>query len=731
MKTMGVADLADATEVDAIGSKAAHLGELVRAGFEVPAASVLPATMADAAVADAVVEALHRLKGDRFAVRSSAVAEDTCDASFAGQYESFLGVSRSDVAAAVLAVRASGGAGRVASYREQRGLGDAASPVAVIVQQLVDAVAAGVAFSADPVTGIRDRVLVSAVKGLGDRLVSGQAAADEWYVEAGQATCRAAPESAVDAETVLRVAALACAAAAHFGAPQDIEWAIDASGKLYLLQARPITALPEPVRWEAPDSGSYRRNYHLGEWFFEPLTPLFDDWLVRRLEARMHEVAHRHYGHIPLLDRYHVLVNGWYFMDIGFLPDNPLALLATIVRHQLPRAIRNPRRLAMFIPPMAPFSVRPHYQEYRSRFEPEHRRLVASCQARASVANADELVTIVDRVADDAGEYDFYIGIVGGFAWKFEVKLARFCNTHLAGSGLTSHQELLLACRPPEAEPQHVTSLDWYRMDLATAPPEPAADAQARRSRLLTRRLEAESGARSALAGRPKLLKRFDRLLSVAREFAAIREEQVAGFTAGWPIMALSVRRLGEDLVRRKVLTEAAQVHFLTRGELIAAAGDLSSAADARRSEWEQQRRLSPPLKLGPDPFLFRRMMDDSVDAFRSPREASGEEVLRGMPCSPGVARGRVRIVSGPEAFDTFEAGEVLVAQTTTPGWTPLFARAAAVVTDVGSVMAHASLVAREFGIPAVVGAGDATQKLRNGMLVTVDGSAGVVLEET
>lgn len=729
MKTMGgTVDLADATEVDAIGSKAAHLGELMRAGFEVPAAYVLPATIAGAAVADAVVEALHRLKGDRFAVRSSAVAEDTSDASFAGQYESFLRVSRSEVVAAVLACRASGRSERVAAYREQKGLGDAASSVAVIVQQLVDAVAAGVAFSADPITGIRDRVLVSAVKGLGDRLVSGQAAADEWYVEAGQAACRAAPESAVDAATVLRVAALACAAAAHFGAPQDIEWAIDASGKLYLLQARPITALPEPVRWEAPDSGSYRRNYHLGEWFFEPLTPLFDDWLVRRLEAHMHEVAHRHYGFIRLLDRYHVLVNGWYFMDVGILPGNPLRLLASVVRHQLPRALRNPRRLAMFIPPMAPFSVRPHYQEYRLRFEPEHRRLVASCRERAIVADAEELVTIVDRLADDAGEYDFYIGVVGGFAWKWEVKLARFCNRHLAGSGLTSHQELLLACRPPEAEPQHVTSLDWYRLDLA---PEPAADRQARHSSLLSRRREAESAARSALAGRPKLLKRFEGLLSVAREFAAIREEQVAGFTAGWPIMALAVRRLGEDLVRRKVLTDAAQVHFLIRGELIAAAGDLSSAADARRSEWERQRRLSPPLTLGPESVLFRRMMDDSVDAFRSPREASGKELVRGMPCSPGVAQGRVRIVSGPEAFDTFEAGEVLVAQTTTPGWTPLFARAAAVVTDVGSVMAHASLVAREFGIPAVVGTGDATQKLRNGMLVTVDGSAGVVLEET
>src|SRR2546427_12147386 len=90
MKTMGVANLADATEVDAIGSKAAHLGELMRAGFEGPAAYVLPATIVGAAVADAVVEGLHRLTGDRFAVRSAAVSEDTFGTAFAGQDASFL-----------------------------------------------------------------------------------------------------------------------------------------------------------------------------------------------------------------------------------------------------------------------------------------------------------------------------------------------------------------------------------------------------------------------------------------------------------------------------------------------------------------------------------------------------------------------------------------------------------------------------------------------------------------
>ena len=176
-------------------------------------------------------------------------------------------------------------------------------------------------------------------------------------------------------------------------------------------------------------------------------------------------------------------------------------------------------------------------------------------------------------------------------------------------------------------------------------------------------------------------------------------------------------------------MAEADQIYFLTRGELIAASSDLTRTARTRREAWDLQRRLTPPLKLGTEHPLWRGMMDDQVDAFRTPTGTVGEELVRGMPSSPGVARGRVRLVSGPEGFDSFEEGEVLVAQATTPGWTPLFARAAAVVTDTGSVMAHAALVAREYGIPAVAGTGDATRKLRDGTLVTVDGSAGVVLE--
>jgi pyruvate,water dikinase len=118
--------------------------------------------------------------------------------------------------------------------------------------------------------------------------------------------------------------------------------------------------------------------------------------------------------------------------------------------------------------------------------------------------------------------------------------------------------------------------------------------------------------------------------------------------------------------------------------------------------------------------------IESVVHAVRTRRHRSSNAIV-GQPASPGRATGAVRLLDGPEDFTRLLSGEVIVAKGTAPAWTPLFARAAAVVTDGGSLAAHASLVAREYGIPAVVGTGDATTRLRDGQQVTVDGSAGVV----
>jgi pyruvate,water dikinase len=255
-----------------LGGKARALAALQRAGFPVPPwLVVLPGDgELSAAEREELLRAVSELAPGRepVAVRSSASDEDGEQQSFAGQLDSFLFVPHDRVPQRVADVRRSGDSERVRAYRREQGLPEAPRPPAVLVQRMIDADASGVAFSADPVTGQRGVAVVSAVLGLGTALVGGEADADTWRVgregkvlEARLATKRtrhaaspgegvreepvpeghALPPALTDAQ-VAEVAELARRAAAYFGRPQDIEWAL-AGGKLYLLQSRPVTAL--------------------------------------------------------------------------------------------------------------------------------------------------------------------------------------------------------------------------------------------------------------------------------------------------------------------------------------------------------------------------------------------------------------------------------------------------------------------------------------------------------
>jgi len=192
-------------------------------------------------------------------------------------------------------------------------------------------------------------------------------------------------------------------------------------------------------------------------------------------------------------------------------------------------------------------------------------------------------------------------------------------------------------------------------------------------------------------------------------------------------VMRRALSHIAEDLVERHVITDAESIHFLTYKELVAAVGGSTAKPPVRerRTVWEGQRRLSPPLTVGPVAGMMRRMLDDFADATRSPSSGEG---IRGVAASPGRASGPVRIIRDASEFDLLQPGDVLVTQATTPAWTPLFTKAAAVVTDTGSIGSHSSQVAREYGIPAVVCTGDATARLTSGQVVTVDGGAGLVI---
>jgi hypothetical protein len=282
-------DEAGAVSAVLVGRKAATLAGLRAAGFPVPDGFVVPPWALDRALAAGglgadsapaqiasvpidegltarILAAAERL-GPPFAVRSSGVDEDGDDASHAGQYDSLLGVAGGPpLLRAICACWASAFSDRAHVYRSALGLRRQRG-LAVLVQRLVVADAAGVAVTAHPLTGDRDEVVVSAVRGLGDHLAAGEVSPEEWVVQQGVASCRSAREGALDAAQARAVAELAHRVEAHQGTPQDIEWAL-VGAQLFLLQARPVTALPEappepvPVPIEPPPGHWTREATH-------------------------------------------------------------------------------------------------------------------------------------------------------------------------------------------------------------------------------------------------------------------------------------------------------------------------------------------------------------------------------------------------------------------------------------------------------------------------------------
>ncbi|HEV8547112.1 MAG TPA: PEP/pyruvate-binding domain-containing protein, partial [Candidatus Limnocylindrales bacterium] len=302
-----VRTLADvrASDLGSVGGKAANLGELVANGFSVPDGFVLttdayraaadsagvdpsrPEEAAErlrnadlpAAVVTAVLEAYRGLGGSSVAVRSSATAEDLPGASFAGQQDTYLGVEGdAQLLDAIRRCWASLWNERAVAYRRDHGIDDEGVGLAVVVQRMVDATAAGVLFTADPITGRRGRAVVDAAQGLGDAVVSGSVDPDHYALdpETGAVEERVSRGSAAvltDAQ-VLELATIGRQIEQALGAPQDIEFAFDADGRLSIMQSRPITTLfplPEPSGAEGVRvyfSASVAQGY------FEPITPM-------------------------------------------------------------------------------------------------------------------------------------------------------------------------------------------------------------------------------------------------------------------------------------------------------------------------------------------------------------------------------------------------------------------------------------------------------------------------
>jgi pyruvate,water dikinase len=416
------------TDAASVGGKAASLGELLATGIRVPDGVVLVSDQVDDS---SVAEATATLGMGPFAVRSSGISEDGAEHSFAGMYESVLNVPLTGLAEAAERVRESARGGRVDAY----GAGPNGH-LAVLIQRMVTPIAAGVALTADPVTGDRATCIVTAVSGLGDRLVSGEAPGDEWVVIGDRATARRGSEGAIRERQAVAVAGEARRIADARGTPQDVEWAIDADGAIWILQARPMTALPAEVIWASPARGGYSRSFRFGEWIGAPVSPLFESWLLSTLEISLHAQLKAWLGQRAPLP-HHVIVNGWYFYSLNWIaPGNMARSLPSILAH----AIREPRMLAGVIPPLVHHAYPLMERAWRSDLQPRYRAAVAEADAGVDTIPVADLPALIDGLAERAGEYFASLVALAGAAYKAEVTLARFHRAHLATAVGPSHR---------------------------------------------------------------------------------------------------------------------------------------------------------------------------------------------------------------------------------------------------------------------------------------------------
>jgi phosphohistidine swiveling domain-containing protein len=817
----------------------ARLAELAGAAR----ASLLTAPVPDDLV-QAIVAAYRELGNGPsvpVAVRSSATAEDLLYASFAGQQDTYLNVVGDEsVLEAVRHCWASLWTERAVSYRASNGIDHRNVRLAVVVQRMIEASVAGILFTANPLTGRRRQAVIDASPGLGEAVVSGAVNPDHFVVNtvtgeiverrlgdkrvavraaAGGGTQRVelagnGDRASLEDAQIRALAVLGARVEAHYGAPQDTEWAIDGDGRIWLLQARPITTL-FPLPASAPATDDDLRVYfsfNVAQGVYRPLTPMGVQ-AFRLAASSVASLAGR-----PPRDPYagpasFTEAKGRIFLDItsalrstfGSRLLDRLTRIAEARTTPILRRLAADPRLARVSTPRWPVLRTVLLVLVRGRIPPRViQALLRPDVARARVArvkaelralgdmtrdaDAAQRLRAVERLlrgfpprilpgvlpvfATGLGAYALAGKLLGNLATNEERQLVlrglphnpttemdlalwalvqevradpavapvvhqtppeRLAHDYRSGNlpsklqtGLTSflrtygHRgvaEIDLGLPRWSEDPTYILGVlaNYLRLD----DPELAPDAQFRRAVHEAQKMVADLTRRAARKGRLRgVLVGF--LLNRARALAGVRE--VPKFYA---VSVLTRARallweIGEELAQSRRLESAEDIYFITLPEAWAAltGTDLHPVVRERRVSYRQElnRRHVPRILLsdGTEPTV-----EEAVDT-------AADGALRGIPASPGAVSAKARVILDPTGA-RLEPGEILIAPSTDPGWTPLFLTAGGLVMEMGGAMSHGAVVAREYGIPAVVGVPDATDLITTGERITVDGSAGTI----
>jgi phosphohistidine swiveling domain-containing protein len=801
------------------------------------------------AVAHAVLAAWRDMGTEAaWAVRSSATAEDLPDASFAGQQDTYLNIRGAE--ALLDAVRrcwVSLFTDRAVLYRARNGFGHRGVKLSVVVQRMVMPEVSGILFTADPITGRRGTVSIDAGFGLGEALVSGLINADLYKVDKATGellsiqvgdkalAIRPRPEGgtweeplpeatrrarALDDTTVRELAALGTRIEAHYGKPQDIEWCIEA-GRLYVVQARPITSL-YPLPSPAPDDEGPHVYLSFGHFqmMTDPMPPLaLQVWQLMIPFGRTPSGTEEP----PTETRSLALAGSRLFVDVTPLLRHPVLrrLVVGIARHVYEdigrgletlasqpafqrgasRGRATMRRFGGFALPLIsrllgrliatePSSLKPRVESFSESLIAETRaRLAAAAPGGARLREARRVLSeLMSRVfvlppnilggviangllgkwvrrgvlggtEEDLSALER--GLPGNVTTEMDLAVGDLTDRvrpHPALAAVLRDRpaaEALASAREVEGGPAFLDAwrafLECYGMrgpgeiDLsrprykdepapliaaivgALGPAGVGRSAGEHRAHHAALSAQAEAAgeriiaaSRRGLTGglRARLARRWVRL---ARAGMGLREHPKFLLVRVLDLVRDAVREAGALLVQRGALTAADEVYLFRFEELIAAleaaqAPDLRPLAEERRATLRRDAKRAPPFVVSSDGEI------PSLAA----RADLPPGALSGTAASAGVVEGLARVVLDP-AREVLHAGEILVAPHTDPGWTPLFVHAAGLVTEVGGLMTHGSVVAREYGIPAVVSVAGATQRLRTGQRIRVDGTRGFV----
>jgi len=769
--------------------------------------------------------------GARLAVRSSSPDEDQKSASFAGLYQTRLGVRPGNLESALRDCFASAFDVRVFSYKTMRGIDVWSPSFAAIVQQQLDSDIAGVGFSLDPVTNDYDEVVINANWGLGVSVVEGRTSPDHFVVnkttrkvvqerrggkhlmiqlDPGGGTVERRndrPRERVLTDAQLsELTSMIRTVEALYDMPVEIEWAY-AGRKLHVLQARPITTyVPLPPEMITPP-GERRQLYadaslSKGLTTNKPISPLGLDFMEGMFTAILESWVGPMRRDVAPEDALFFFAGGRMYMNYSNLmwvasPERMAmssaptdVLMAEILSSIDPgeyRATRRPQwagfRLVWGIPRIlwslrgfiwnllrAALSPERAHQAYRQTVDAvekdlreamdkdvpidELRREFGDRMARevfdtvmpAVVVGmlspdlvvrrkTDEERTIADKLRRGVtGNVVIEMGIalhrLSGLLERSEFEdlaqlIGRVENRLLAPKFLSAWDDFLVrfGCRGPLemdlASPRYADDPGLALRQMSGMAVEGGFDPGAvHRRHILERQHAYEKAMRGSGLLRRALLRRFRRLGDL---FAGSRDAPKHLLVLANYVVRRRALMEGRRLTMQGRLDAPKQVFDLTFEDLKAAAGD--DSLDLRKI---CEQRTGFRKKLHAHVSSFPPVIDSRGRILRPPPIGDAPGLLQGMAVSPGKVTGRVRILHSHDE-KRVEKGDVLVAYTTDPGWTPLFVNAAAIVLEVGGVLQHGAVVAREFGKPCVVGIDRIVAKLRDGQRVEVDGASGTV----